>query len=136
MRSKMGPLGHRRVLNLHTYETEAKTNNPSCIINRFKVLTIRFTVSNDTSSSFSRNTKTDEIKDEVGNAHVYSVPVKDKLAIVRSCSRSFNQSVSDIGNTDPYTADKIQKQVHSLSCLQDLEIQGSVIDDCIFISFG
>ena len=71
----MSPLGHRRVLNLHTYKTQPKTNNPSRIINGLKVLTISFTVADDTSGGFSRNSVTDKIKDEICDAHVYGVPI-------------------------------------------------------------
>ena len=109
MRSKMSSFSHRWVLDLHTDQTETKRNNPSRIINRFEVLTISFTISNNSSSCLRWNTESNQIEYKVGHAHVNCISIQHKLAIVRTSSRSFDESISNVSDTDPDTANEVQQ---------------------------
>ena len=74
---------HRRVLNLHANQAQTKGDDPSGVINGFKILTVCLTISNDTASSFCGDSEANQVEDEVGNTHVHGVSVEHKLTVVR-----------------------------------------------------
>ena len=113
----MCSLSHGWVLDLYTNETETKRYDPSCVIDWLKILTISFSISNDATSCFCRYTKTNQIEDEISNAHVDSVSVKHKLTIVGPGGWPLDQGVADVGNAYPDTTNEVEKQIDSIFCL-------------------
>ena len=120
---------HRWVLNLHTDQAKSERNDPSCIINGLKILPISFSIAHDTSGSFSWYSEPDQVKDEIRNAHVDSVPIQNKLAIMRSCGWPLHECVPHICNTDPNTANEIQEQIYSLCGRCDFGIKLFIQDN-------
>ena len=125
----MSSFCHRWVLNLDTDQAESEGDDPSGVIDWFEILSISFSISNDAASGLRWDSEPDQIEDEVGYAHVYGVSVKDKLTIVRSGCWPLHEGVSHIGNTNPNTANKIKKQIDSLSGGSDLIVQLFVQND-------
>lgn len=115
MSAEMCSLSHWWVLNLNTDQTKTERNDPSCVVDRLKILTVSFSISNNATSSFCWDSEANEVKYEIRDAHIDCVPIEHELTIMRSCSWSLNESVPHICNTDPNTANKIQKQIDPLS---------------------
>lgn len=129
----MGSLSHWWILNLHTNKTKSKTDDPPSVVNWLKILTICFSISNDSTSGLCRYSEANKVENEISDTHVYCIPVKNKLTIVRPGSRSFDKGVAYVGNTDPNTADEIQQQVHSLSRRNYFFVQFFVVDYVVVI---
>ena len=90
MGSKVSTFGHGRILNLYRDKAKAKGDDPSSVIDRFEVLTVCLSISNNTSLSLGGDTESDKVKDEICNTHVNGVPIKDELRVVRPGRRSFD----------------------------------------------